>query len=163
MSSGIFLRLCFNSLAKPILRPIPSWFLVRDLNASNVFQCMLPEAMKALGTVLIGIIALHLQCSGSCLAESLRSFDNQPPCHKHANLPSSDHRSSPETNNPCDQGTILQSKVRISSRSAIPQLMAVVPLLPHLVVLHIPFFDKFDPHNASLVRLAPIPPPVLRI
>jgi len=119
-------------------------------------------AMRALVTVLIAIITLHLQCSGSCLAESLHTFDNQPPCHKHTNLPSSDHRSSHETNNPCDQGTILEAKVRIFSRSAIPQVTAVLPVLAHVVVLYIPFFDKFDPQYSSAVRLAPIPP-VLRI
>src|SRR5215831_419618 len=108
---------------------------------------MLLPPMKAASTILIAVLALHLQCSGSCLADSLRAFDNQPPCHKHANLPSKDHQPSHETNNPCDQGSILQSKVQISIRSADLQLTAVLPTLPAIVPLHTIFFGKINPQN----------------
>src|SRR6476646_4429296 len=58
--------------------------------------------MKVIAGCVIIVLALHLQCSGSCL---LSSFSRpEPPCHQHP---------AHESHSPCDQVLVIQSTVEL--------------------------------------------------
>src|SRR5262245_34012383 len=87
--------------------------------------------MKTLSTMLILLLLLHLQCGGSCLAESLDramqgATDAQPPCHQHGQTPTNQpQQSSHHVEGTCAQGPVIEAKLGIGK--AVLQLGAILP------------------------------------
>jgi len=73
--------------------------------------------MKMFSALLVGVLLLHLQCGGSCLFGSFEgkidtpSTSPEPPCHKHAEIPSKGQAPSRDGNSPCNQGPVADSKL----------------------------------------------------
>jgi hypothetical protein len=69
--------------------------------------------MKSLSAILIALLLVHLQCSGTCLSDALKSpatsGGEKAPCHKQEN--GSNEKSSHQTDNPCRFGQVLDSKI----------------------------------------------------
>ncbi len=79
--------------------------------------------MKTVAAVLIAVLVLHIQCGGSCLlnssgqaATSVSTSSPEPPCHGHAEMPSSDKTPKHDSNGPCDQGPITQSTLSSAAK-----------------------------------------------
>ena len=127
-----------------------------------------PSFMKTLCALLIGVLVLHLQCDGSCLAESFSSTVDatpagmEPPCHKPADVPSDIPQPSHEGNSACSQGPLIESKVSASGKTAL-QLAAVLPATVGVIALNDPFVPGFTPENLPSVWSPLIPPSILRI
>src|SRR5215467_5895678 len=124
--------------------------------------------MKMFSALLVGVLLLHLQCGGSCLFSSfgrqvdVPSTSSEPPCHKHAEIPSKGQSPSRDGSSPCNQGPVADSK--LSSGGKITLQMPA--MLPATVESLAPFdfgitgfITKKTPHlRPSVVRLS-----VLRI
>src|SRR2546427_12981760 len=73
--------------------------------------------MKMFSALLVGVLLLHLQCGGSCLFGSFEgkidtpSTSPEPPCHKHAEIPSKGQAPPRDGNSPCNQGPVAASKL----------------------------------------------------
>src|SRR5262249_2698305 len=80
--------------------------------------------------MLIVLLFVHLQCGGSCLAESLRlethppSTSAEPPCHQHSQTPTND-QSSNHAEGTCTQGPLIDSK--FSAGTVMLQWDATLP------------------------------------
>src|SRR5262245_15220215 len=77
--------------------------------------------MKTLCTMLIALLFVHLQCGGSCLAESLRletlgPTSAEPPCHQHGPTPTNDQPThhAEGTEGTCTQGPLIEAKLSIA-------------------------------------------------
>ena len=100
--------------------------------------------MKSWCAIIIAALILHLQCSGFCLSESLRSraipATGDPPCHQHSGNSSSPERSPHPANNPCSQGPVVALKSRLAVKYACP----VISALPVALVEIVNFDRVFD-------------------
>ena len=87
--------------------------------------------MKMFSALLVGVLLLHLQCGGSCLFGSFEgkidtpSTSPEPPCHKHAEIPSKGQAPSRDGNSPCNQGPVADSK--LSSGVKVTLQMPAIP------------------------------------
>src|SRR5262245_5449157 len=74
--------------------------------------------MKTLCAMLIVLLFVHLQCGGSCLAESLRvetdapATSAEPPCHQQGQTPTND-QSSHHAEGTCAQGPVIEAKLSV--------------------------------------------------
>jgi hypothetical protein len=81
--------------------------------------------MRIVAASLVVVFLFHLQCSGSCVLNSssgrpavvLTSSD--PPCHRHAEIPSKDQTPKHDANGPCDQGPPAQSTLSAAAKIAL--------------------------------------------
>ena len=129
----------------------------------------LGSSMKVFGSLLILVLAMHLQCGALCLAEAsavnthAKTNDGEPPCHKHADVPSNDQHSSHDGNSPCNQGPTLQSKIAIAGRFALPHVLAVLPAIIPVLATHTPAVERFAPDNGAVACVRSVVSSVLRI
>jgi hypothetical protein len=75
--------------------------------------------MKILATILVLLLFLHLECGGSCLAESFHArthaaANEEPPCHQHGQTPTNDTPSSHHAEGTCAQGPLIEAKLSVS-------------------------------------------------
>src|SRR6266704_7142130 len=88
--------------------------------------------MKMFSALLVGVLLLHLQCGGSCLFGSFEgkidtpSTNSEPPCHKHAEVPSKGQAPARDGNSPCNQGPVANSKLSSVGKIAL-QMPAMLP------------------------------------
>src|SRR5262249_5182290 len=124
-------------------------------------------AMKTLPTMLILLLLLHLQCGGSCLAESLDratqgATDAQPPCHQHGQTPTNKpQQSSHHVEGTCAQAPVIEAKLDIGK--AVLQLGAILPDVitasqPNNFEMH-----RYIPDDLRSLLLRPSAISVLRI
>src|SRR5215475_241330 len=78
----------------------------------------LGTVMKTFATILIFLLFLHLECGGSCLAESFVSrthvaTNGEPPCHQHGQAPTNDAPSSRHAQGTCAQGPLIEGKLSV--------------------------------------------------
>jgi len=124
--------------------------------------------MKMFSALLVGVLLLHLQCGGSCLFGSFEgkidtpSTNSEPPCHKHAEIPSKGQAPSRDGNSPCNQGPVADSKLSSGGKVTVPMpamLPATVGPLAAFDCGIIRFIVEKTPHfPSSVARLS-----VLRI
>ena len=95
--------------------------------------------MKSVCSILVLIVALHAQCGVQCLgtghtaSQSPVPAAETPPCHGGAYVPSGTPKENPShenDSNPCNQGTVVESKATAIGRS----MQWSVADLPPLVV-----------------------------
>src|SRR5467141_4694452 len=108
--------------------------------------------MKSFCAILIAVLIVHLQCSGSCFSEAFASHStsaaSDPPCPGHANNPSDSSPQKPdETNSPCSQGQVIESKAGVSGKHLV-QLTAVLPAIISIPFLNQPFAHELTLENA---------------
>jgi hypothetical protein len=99
--------------------------------------------MKYLGMLLIVALVVHLQCGGSCIAETMTSktaaptSSLDPPCHEHQQP-----NDSPEQNqdgfNACSQGSFIEAKAGATGK-ALLNVPMILPLVSHAVSAEAPF------------------------
>jgi len=112
--------------------------------------------VKAFYGILILVLAAHLQCGGSCLADSLKSpahaeaAADAPPCHQHQPVPSHGNERSHDLNAPCTQ----QSGITAKSTPHGTIVFESTALLPVVAGLNVPA----NPHHP--VPVFPSPPSV---
>ncbi len=128
---------------------------------SFTFQCgiLALTLMKALSSCLILVLLVHLQCAGSCLAES-SAPKTAPACPQHAKTPSNGHQPN-ESNGPCTQGPQLESK--LSTGKVVFDLDALFPASPVIAqatdaTVRYTFLD-----HPLVVLSLPVPISILRI
>src|SRR5215467_15056762 len=86
-----------------------------------------PRYMRMFSALLVGVLLLHVQCGGSCLLSAFGTkadvspTSSEPPCHKHQETPTKDQAPSHDSNSPCDQGPVTDSKLS-SGGKVISQL-----------------------------------------
>ena len=121
------------------------------------------DLMKSVGAVLIAVLILHLQCAGSCLAESLGSTalappaTEQPPCHKHAETPSDKSQPSHDRNELCTQGPVIAGKVVFQSVAVLPAVS------PNLLQPRITTTRQLIQERPAGIVTSPVPISILRI
>ena len=124
--------------------------------------------MKTVCSILITVLILHLQCNGSCLAESLNSMTHaaaaasEPPCHKHSDLPTQNPQAPHEDANTCSQGPVVESKTTVSAKDVLP-LTAALPMAVPAIALAQQSVPRIIAENPSRVWSPPIPISILRI
>src|SRR5262245_42790155 len=86
--------------------------------------------MKSWSAILIAVLILHLQCSGSCASESVKSKPApaaaEAPCHQHSGDSSKSPKAPRENNSPCNQGQAIESRTSVAGKSMLP-IDAVMP------------------------------------
>jgi hypothetical protein len=81
--------------------------------------------MRTLASLLILMVAVHLQCGAQCLAEELKaSKPEQPPCHQHTGNPAAPDSDDAERNS-CNQPT-LESRMGPASKY-VPPFRSIEP------------------------------------
>lgn len=154
-----------GGISQNVARP---WVEMSEIILHNGVLSSPSSSMKSLCTVLIAVLVLHLQCGGSCLAESFGSAAHplpageEPPCHQNAEFPSDSPKPSHQANNPCGQGPIIQSKLTISGKIAL-QFAAVLPVMVPVITVNHPIVHQSVPADPSAVLSPPIPFSILRI
>lgn len=124
--------------------------------------------MKTVCSILITVLILHLQCNGSCLAESLNSMTHaaaaagEPPCHKHSDLPTQNPQAPHEDANTCSQGPVIESKTAGSAKDVLP-LTAALPAAAPAITLAERSVSRVIVENPSRVWSPSIPISILRI
>ena len=124
--------------------------------------------MKTLCSSLILLLLLHLQCGGSCLAESLglpgrtAPASTEPPCHQHGQTPVNDQQPPHQADSICSQGPLIQSKLSIGK--VVLHLDATL-LLDEIDTMHPADFNvrRYVRLSPQLVLLSPAAFSVLRI
>jgi hypothetical protein len=112
--------------------------------------------MKILCSLLIAVLVGHLECGGSCLAESFgvkphaTTVNMEPPCHKAAEMPSKSPQPSDEHSGVCSQGPLIASKLSIGGKPLL-QSIAVLPALTFIL----------QPSDSSTRQFIPANPPGL--
>jgi hypothetical protein len=108
--------------------------------------------MKTLCGLLIVVVTAHLHCGDSCLVESFSastqtaSTSTEPPCHKHAEIPSKEQQPSHESKGPCSEGSVLRGKISIDGKIAL-ELIAVLPTQVATVLTSSSAVPGFIPEN----------------
>ena len=121
---------------------------------------------RFLGVFLAFVLLVHLQCGGSCLIQLLGAKAQtaapaaEPPCHQHGQMPSKGGQPSHETNSPCSQDVLIQSKTlvkKIVLNVAVLSQPAIVSLRSDDFIIR-----EFTHDNLSFVLHSPAPLSVLR-
>src|SRR5207237_7326383 len=88
---------------------------------------------------------------------------SEPPCHRQAHNPSDSSPQKPdETNRPCSQGQVIQSRAGVSGKYLL-QLAAVLPAIIPVPLLNQPFAHELTPENPPGAGAPPISVSILRI
>src|SRR2546429_5575187 len=122
--------------------------------------------MKMFSALLVGVLLLHLQCGGSCLFSSFErkidvpSTSSEPPCHKHAEIPSKGQAPSRDGNSPCNQGPVADSKLSSGGKITLPMPAMLPATIGPLAAFHwgiIRFILQKTPHSPASVRRLSVP------
>ena len=93
--------------------------------------------------LLIAALVVHLQCGGSCLAETLNSqtagasSSVEPPCHEHQQ-PTDSPQQNHDRFNSCSQGPLIEAKGGASGKGML-NVAAISPLFSLRVNIREPF------------------------
>jgi hypothetical protein len=124
--------------------------------------------MKILCSLLITVLVMHLECGGSCFAESFgakahaAATNTEPPCHKAAEKPSNSPQPSDAHNSVCSQGPLIESKLSVGGKPLL-QSTAVLPALTFVLQPGDSSIRQYVPKNPpGLVPLL-VPASILRI
>jgi hypothetical protein len=121
-----------------------------------------PISMKTACSILILVLLAHVQCGGSCVAETLkhlRPAASEPPCHQHSQNPEK-QRPVHQTEGTCSQGPLIESKV-FGKRAAMPEI-AVFALPTAVQADYSPLLYRLDV-PVPLTRPSPPSLSILRI
>src|SRR5215467_935213 len=91
-----------------------------------------PRYMRIFSALLVGVLLLHVQCGGSCLLSAfgtkadVSSTSSEPPCHHQEGTPTKDQTPSHDSNSPCDQGPVTESKLSFAGKvtTQLPAILA---------------------------------------
>jgi hypothetical protein len=121
--------------------------------------------MKSVCAILIMIIAAHLQCGASCLADSVKTTEPvsaAPPCHQHAGVPVHSQPAH-ERSSPCGQGAVLEVKATANIRYAPPDAADGLPVIQTIIISNDISFSSFTPEKPRHESSPPLSLSVLRI
>lgn len=127
--------------------------------------------MKSIVVLLTFSLVLHLQCGGSCLADSAEvkadQTTSEPPCHQHAESSSKrsqvpSHAPAHDDSSPCSQGQVTEFKSSVAGKVALP-LAAIMPNTIENLTAHRPLIVRLSPEKAPHLADPPTLFSVLRI